>query len=260
MDIGVYLEEFRVDWRLAGRATATVDTYSNYLREFVGSNDPNTMTLTDCKVWLADAPSAETARYRARAIRAFGKWAATHDGPVWLWAATVPLATVQPKPQPTVSADEYRVVLSRAGSLRDRTVVELLWSTGMRVSELARVTVQYCDVAGGWIVVPRSKTGRPRIVPLGDGAVSSCRRQIGQRTEGSLLGMSSHAIQLLLRRLAAPTAHAWRRGWAVHALRHGVSEASVRAAAGWSSGAMVARYTSAVSGELAIHEFRRAQR
>ena len=36
-----------------------------------------------------------------------------------------------------------------------------------------------------------------------------------------------------------------------------VSETSVRAAAGWSSGAMVARYTSALSGELAVEEFRR---
>ena len=53
------------------------------------------------------------------------------------------------------------------------------------------------------------------------------------------------------------SAHARMRGWAVQALRSGVSETSVRAAAGWSSGAMVARYTSALSGELAVVEFRR---
>ena len=58
-------------------------------------------------------------------------------------------------------------------------------------------------------------------------------------------------------RLGAPSAHAWRRGWAVQALRSGVSETSVRAAAGLSSGAMVARYTSALSEELAIDEFQR---
>jgi integrase len=57
--------------------------------------------------------------------------------------------------------------------------------------------------------------------------------------------------------LGAPSAHAWRRGWAVQALRSGVSETSVRAAAGWSSGAMVARYTRALSGELAVEEFQR---
>ncbi len=40
-------------------------------------------------------------------------------------------------------------------------------------------------------------------------------------------------------------------------LRLGVSETSLRAAAGWSSGAMVARYTRALSGELAVDEFQR---
>jgi hypothetical protein len=43
----------------------------------------------------------------------------------------------------------------------------------------------------------------------------------------------------------------------VQALRNGISETSVRSVAGWSSGAMVARYTRALSGELAISEFGR---
>ena len=40
--------------------------------------------------------------------------------------------------------------------------------------------------------------------------------------------------------------------------RNGVSETSVMAAAGWSSGAMVARHTRALSGELAVEEFQRS--
>lgn len=44
----------------------------------------------------------------------------------------------------------------------------------------------------------------------------------------------------------------------VQALRSGVSETSVKAAAGWSSGEMVARYTRALSGELAIVEFQKS--
>ncbi len=44
----------------------------------------------------------------------------------------------------------------------------------------------------------------------------------------------------------------------VNTLRASVSEASVRAAAGWSGGAMVSRYAHALSGELAIDEFNRA--
>ncbi len=67
--------------------------------------------------------------------------------------------------------------------------------------------------------------------------------------------MSTNAIRLCLQRLKAPSAHAWRRGWVVQSLRSGVSEASVRASAGWATGAMVARYTNALSGELAVEEF-----
>ena len=259
MDIQVYLSEFTSDWRLSGRSAATVGIYCAYVRELTSDMSVEDIGLTNVKQWLADSPSPETARYRARAVRAFGRWAAENDGPSWPWAGSVPLASVHPKPQPTVSHDEYRAVLSRAVSLRDRAVVELLWATGMRVSELARVNVEDIDLAGGFVVIPRSKTGKPRVVPLTEAAVRLCRRQIGVRAQGSLLGMTSHAVQLLLRRLDSPSPHAWRRGWAVQALRAGVSEASVRAAAGWSSGAMVARYTSAVSGELAIAEFRRAQ-
>ena len=40
--------------------------------------------------------------------------------------------------------------------------------------------------------------------------------------------------------------------------RSGVSETSERAAAGWSSGTIVARYTRALSGELAVEEFQRS--
>ena len=69
--------------------------------------------------------------------------------------------------------------------------------------------------------------------------------------------MSGNAIRLRLQRLDAPSAHAWRRGWAVESLRNGVSEASVKAAAGWGSGAMVSRYTTTLAGELAIDEFRK---
>jgi integrase/recombinase XerD len=259
MDFDTYLDEFSADWRLLGRSAATADNYCSCLREMIAYLGGEPTAAGEVKRWLATAPSAETARYRARAVRAFAKWASANAGPAWPWAAAVPLAATPPRPQRTVAEVDYQKAVAAARSLRDRTVVELLWATGMRVSELARVQVEDIDLVGGFVTVPRSKTGRPRVVPLTVSAVRSCRRQVGGRSEGSLLDMTPHAIQLLLRRLCAPPPHAWRRGWAVDALRRGVSEASVRAAAGWRSGAMVARYVSAVSNELAIDEFKRAR-
>jgi hypothetical protein len=77
------------------------------------------------------------------------------------------------------------------------------------------------------------------------------------RRIGSVTQLTSDGIRSVLRRLDAPPAHAWRRGWAVNALRNGVSEVSVRTIAGWSSGAMVARFTAALLNELAVAEFER---
>jgi integrase len=107
-------------------------------------------------------------------------------------------------------------------------------------------------------LVRQSKTGKPRIVPVPKSALRSLRKLAGTRKEGLALEMSSNAIRLVLQRAGLPSAHAWRRGWAVNSLSMGVSEASVRAAAGWSSGEMVSRYTRALAGELAINEFGRA--
>ena len=102
-----------------------------------------------------------------------------------------------------------------------------------------------------------SEAGKFRVVPLSPTAVEALRVHLEERNSGSVTQLTSDGIRSVLRRLNAPPAHAWRRGWAVHSLRHGVSEVSVRTIAGWSSGAMVARYTAALSNELAVAEFER---
>ena len=125
----------------------------------------------------------------------------------------------------------------------------------MRRSEIARAQVEHLDLAIGILTIPVSKTGKLRTVPLSPAAVEALKGFLRERSTGSVTQLTSDGIRSVLRRLNAPPAHAWRRGWAVHALRNGVSEVSVRTIAGWSSGAMVARYTAALSNELAISEF-----
>lgn len=252
MEFTDFLDEFATDWRLAGRAASTAETYCAYLRQ-VHAHARGKVDLPTAKRWLSESASAQTARGRARAIRAFGKWAATNDGPDWSWWPKVPLSSVDVTPQPTATADDYERAMRLAKSIRDRLVIEMLWCTGMRVSELARVARDDVSLDNRCVVVRRSKSGRPRLAPLSDRACRLIRRLPSNGP--ILLGMTSGAIQQLVRRLGVPSPHAWRRGWAVESLRSGVSETSLRAAAGWASGAMVARYTSAASSELAIHEF-----
>jgi integrase len=258
MQIEGYLEEFTADWILLGRASSTAVTYCRYVREYSIYCD-RSPSLATVKTWLSEAVSSETSRGRGRAIRAFGKWAMENDGPEWDWWPKVPLSSVKATPQNTTTPDDYKQALQQARTIRDKLVVELLWCTGMRVSELSRLEIPDVLLTQCCVVVRQAKSGQPRLAPLSENACRLIRRFVKDRSSGSLLGMSRTAIQLLLKRLDAPSPHAWRRGWAVESLRKGVSQASLQSAAGWASGAMVSRYTSSLSMDLAIDEFKRVR-
>ena len=247
------LGEFQLDWRLAGKSAATASTYVQWLEHLL-SQHPEP-TLVDVKEWIASTPSVSFRRKRGQSVRAFGTWAEHNNYELFTWWKMVPLAKERQRPQTTATEFDYKKAVCAASTLRDKALVEVLWSCGLRRSEISRLEISDVNFSEGFLIIKTSKTGKPRIAPLSPSARQALRKHIGKRSQVSLFGMTTNAIRLCLMRLGAPSAHAWRRGWAVQSLRSGVSETSVRAAAGWSSGAMVARYTSALSGELAIEEF-----
>ena len=249
-----WLREFKSDWCLSGKAETTVSEYCRYIKHL--HSYYKNPSLTDVKQWLQMAPGASLRRKKAMSVRALGKWCEEACVEYFEWWRQVPLVAEPVLPQVTVTEEIYRDVLSRCVNNRDRALIEVLWSTGLRRSEIERMRIEHVDFANGFVVIPTSKSNRPRIVPLSPASMRALRRQIRKDTSGCVFKMTGNAIRLRLARLQAPSAHAWRRGWAVHSLRRGVSETSVKAAAGWRSGAMVSRYTNALSGELAIDEFR----
>lgn len=249
------VDEFVSDWLISGKSRQTVSHYSKHLADLFQFDEKPTIETT--LRWLSEIRSSAVRRKAAQAIRAFGKWAATAEVSGFDWWKRVPIAKEQQRPQTTVTEDDYLRVLRRVRTDRDRALIEVLWSCGLRRAEVSRMNVEDINFAGAFLVIPVTKSGSPRVVPLSPAARRSLRRFINGRTSGSVFRMTSNAIRLCLRRLDAPSAHAWRRGWAVKSLRLGVSEASVRSAAGWTSGAMVVRYTKKLSQELAIEEFQR---
>ena len=250
------IDEFELDWHLSGKSKQTARMYAYYLKSFLV--DHPTPTLVDAKQWILGTSSAVSRRKRGQSIRAFGVWLSDQGIDEMKWSQQVPLAKEITFPQTTATQADYTQALNRAMTPRDKAVIEILWSTGVRRGELCAMDVSDIDFLGNLIVIRVSKTGKPRVVPISPAAKRALRKIVYGKKSGPVFAMTPNAVRLLLQRLRAPSAHAWRRGWAVQALRSGVSETSVRAAAGWSSGAMVARYTRALSGELAIEEFRRS--
>jgi integrase len=246
---------FRANWVLIGKSPATLKEYERHLRQLLDVTENPTLVVVE--TWLANEPSMTVRRMKARAVRAFGRWLRDDgDGRVDWWQ-NVPLAKEVEKEQPTVSAEDYEEIASRHLPLIVRLVVELLWSTGMRRGELARVQVTDVDLEQGTIQVSKSKTDEPRLVPLTDEAIDLVRRHLENHSDPRLVGLTSESIRKLLRRHGIASAHCFRRGWAVDALRRGMNQVDVETAAGWSSGAMVRRYTKKFRNQVAIENFRR---
>lgn len=90
-----------------------------------------------------------------------------------------------------------------ARGLRDRGMLELLYSTGLRVSELIGLGVHEIDLAEGELLVRRGKGGKARRVPVGEAAamwvgryLKDARPQLAVRRGESALFISKRGRRL----------------------------------------------------------------
>jgi site-specific recombinase XerD len=123
--------------------------------------------------------------------------------------------------------------------LRDRALIDTLYSTGLRVSELAAMTV---DDVGRDLVTVTGKGRKTRSVPIGRPARESVRRYLGQGRPhlvgpdaGQALWVGSRGgplgprgIREVVRRRVATFPHALRHSFATHLLEGGADLRSVQ--------------------------------
>jgi site-specific recombinase XerD len=126
-----------------------------------------------------------------------------------------------------------------AEGLRDRALIDTLYSTGLRVSELASMTL---DDAGRDMVTVVGKGRKTRRVPIGRPAQESLRRYIkdgrphlagpgaGQSLWVGIKGgpMGPRGIRAVVRRRMATFPHALRHSFATHLLEGGADLRSVQ--------------------------------
>ncbi len=152
-------------------------------------------TLADLRSWLAEQARAGAARAsvgrRAAAARTFFRWAA-HTGRVGTDPALRLTAPRRTRTLPGVlKAGEAGGLMDVAHlasddgdplSARDRAVVELLYASGIRVSELAGVDVDDLDLPAGLVRV-LGKGGKERTVPFGAPARAALQEWLARRAE-----------------------------------------------------------------------------
>lgn len=76
---------------------------------------------------------------------------------------------------------------------RDRALLEVLYATGLRVSEVCDLTCEDVNLRDGFLVA-RGKGSKERIVPLGDWAISWLKRHLEGGRHALLKARSSRAL------------------------------------------------------------------
>ena len=183
----------------------------------------------DCLRFLAERHEAGfAARSSARwlsCVRGFYRWAFDRG-----WLADDPTARLEgPKlgrrlprvmSEAQVEALLAAPALDSALGLRDRTMLELLYATGLRVSELVALRVSLVNRRQGVVRIV-GKGGRERLVPVGDEALGWIERYVAE-ARPVLLGAVASDVMFPGRRGRTMTRQTFWHAIKRHAARAGI--------------------------------------
>lgn len=234
-----FLEKIKRELKIRNYSRKTIKSYKSALRRFLAwlGIPPNRATIEHVREYLetlADGgASSSWMSTNLSAIRtAFDKFCCRD--------ITLGLVTPRrPKQKPTVmSRNEIQSLIKAATSIQDKLLVIILYATGMRVSEVAKLQWKDFDFDRNLIQVRRGKGNADRIVSLPNTFRDSFIRLAElARFEGFVFPakhnsgethISVRSIQRLVKVLACHagihkniTPHSFRHAFATHLLENG---------------------------------------
>ncbi|WP_447927119.1 MULTISPECIES: site-specific tyrosine recombinase XerD [unclassified Vreelandella] len=181
-------------------------------------------------------------------LRSFYRWAQLHGHIARDPLADVTLPRVRPSLPNTLEEDEVERLLLAPDTatplgLRDRTMLELLYACGLRVSELVGLSSDAVNLRQG-VVRVRGKGDKDRLVPMGDEAIQWLETYIKNARPALMKDITRpalfpgradkamtrqtfwhrikiHAITASITRPLSP--HTLRHAFATHLLNHGAN-------------------------------------
>ena len=239
-----------------GLSKNTVAAYERDLAQFAvflaksGVDDWRGADGSKLSLWLGDiaavAPAVASAARKLSAVRMFARHLVASGVRADDFSELVARPRrVRPVPRALTERDMTRLVEAPGGdtpfALRDRAMFELMYGSGLRVSELCSLTLQSVDLDEGAVHVV-GKGAKARLVPLGETAAKALRDYLAAgrahfvkpKTGGALFlsergkaisrktfwhWLKTHAARA---GIAAPVKpHALRHSFATHLLAHG---------------------------------------
>lgn len=272
-------------WLVACRAkrlsSETTAFYSKRIRAFAafavarGAATVAAITPTIIRAWLLELEAAGHnpggVHGHFRALRTFLRWYADEAAPDnWrspldkVKAPRVPEKILDPVPLADVGA-----LLAACGAdtlgLRDRALLLTLLDTGCRAGELTAFDLSDLDQVSGALAIRHGKGDKPRVVFLGRRARKAARAYLRARGDepGPLFlarsggRLSYFGLRSIITRLSAaagvqpaPSLHAFRRAFALEALRAGADTVSLQRLLGHSDLSVIHRYLKQMPDDL----------
>ncbi|MDD3190216.1 MAG: tyrosine-type recombinase/integrase [Candidatus Pacebacteria bacterium] len=270
------LKELKVDFLEyleieKNRSQLTIRNYDHYLSVFldwgkvIDPSDINADLLRGFRLYLNRYEDKKgkklkkvTQDYYIIAIRGFLKYMAKRDIKT-LSSDKVELGKAKDRDVEFLELDEVkRLIAAASGSdlkdLRDRAMLELLFSTGLRVSELVGLNIDNVNLKSGEFSV-RGKGDKIRLVFLSDSAKKAVSEYLGKRKDVSpalfvsflkntkeYSRITARSVQRLVKKYAVMagivkkiTPHTLRHSFATDLLMNGADIRSVQAMLGHSS-------------------------
>lgn len=272
-----------------GRSLNTVRNYDHYLTrflEYAKNDDPEKLSeqiVREYRLWLNRQPGTKVGRstetlkrktqnYYLIALRAFLKYMRKR-GIESLNPEHIELAKVPERSLDLISPQELDRLMhgpdiGTLSGLRDRAILELLFSTGLRVSELCNLSQEDVDLSRDEFSV-RGKGDKVRVVFLSDAAKDAIRAyqkerkdfdeamfiQYGKNVKQDTLKnkdlrLTPRSVQRIMKRYATiagitrkVTPHVIRHSFATDLLSNGADLRSVQALLGHANIATTQVYT-----------------
>ena len=244
------VDDFRAHLQARKCSPNTIKAYTGNLQRFLsfieerGIPDVRSVSRNDCKAYQAalsaSSYSPQSVHAFLRAVRRFFGYLERTGRILINPTEDVPYPKLGNRlPRDILTLTEIRKLLDGPDTgtpvgIRDRTILETFYSTGIRIGELCALTVHDVDLSGGYVRINQGKGGKDRVVPLGRHATAYMKEYLRhvrsrwtrkRREERALfLGERCHRPlnPLILGRLITQYAQAAgiRKTITAHSLRH----------------------------------------
>jgi site-specific recombinase XerD len=193
-----FLEYLEIEQNRSQKTIQNYDHYLTRLIDFAGDiniSEVNPELVRKWRLWLnrlgtntSDELQKSTQNYHLIALRSFLKYCAKRDIPA-LPADKIELARTKRVQVTFLNEDEMQRLLeepdiSRENGLRDRAILELLYSSGLRVSELAALNKDHINLKRREFMV-RGKGQKDRPIFISEEATEWIQRYLDKRPDNS---------------------------------------------------------------------------